>query len=124
MKHIRIFLLVLLTISVFAACRRTADDEIAMPQETAAIHKGEKVIYVGKHPECYGALLFKRLDETFLRATHYPKEALQLQPGDTVYITFQNMQLNDDGIEFATLPIEISEMMPAAQQKTPGLRSE
>ena len=124
MKHLRIIFILLLGISLFASCRKTAEEEISAPKEIKIIPKGEKVIFVGKHPECLDALLFKRMDDTYLRATHYPKEALQLHTGDIVYIIFEKMKLNDDDAQFATLPIEISQMTPAAEHRTPGLRSE
>jgi hypothetical protein len=129
MKHLRLIILLLIGINVFASCRKSCD-EVIIREEVAVPQKGEKVTYVGKHPGCIGALLFKRADGTFLRATDYPKEALYLQPGDTVYIVFQNTKTdNSDGIEFATLPIEIKEISQPehkdnSSSSAPGLRSE
>ncbi|MGZ5244132.1 MAG: hypothetical protein ACXWEY_05555 [Bacteroidia bacterium] len=127
MKHLKFALLFLLAISAFASCRKVCN-EVVIREEITAPPKGEKVIYVGKHPECVGALLFKRADGTFLRATDYPEAALHLQPGDTVYIVFQNTKTdNSDGVEFATLPIEIKEISQPdhkSNTNTPGSRAE
>lgn len=130
MKHLKFALLLLMTISVFASCRKECDDVMVREEIIKTPAKGEKVTYVGKHPECIGALLFKRADGTFLRATDYPKDALNLKPGDTVYIVFQNTKTdNSDGIAWATLPIEIKEISQPEQSGTnttnaPGFRAE
>ncbi len=125
MKHLRLFLLLLIGISVFASCRKDCD-EVVVREEVLPVEKGEKVTFVGRHQECVGALLFKREDGTFLRATNYPKEALNLKPGDTVYIIFKNTKTDDsDGFQFATLPIEISQLTPPNNTfDSKGLRAE